>query len=444
MDTSSTTTTPTDGNGKAAVHSVWLFTDGLVNAGDTSPDVIQQKAEKLLRSCPQPVSVHTFGYGTSHNAELLRNIAEVGHGMYYYVENAEQIGEAFVECLGGLLSVVAQNLRVIIKSVPGSEVQEVYTTFKAEKVDGAWQVSISDMFAEEHRDILCRVKVNSLPMAVNEASIISCEVQYEDALADAKKECASGKCCIARPENATPLSEQVVPHILDQQRNRIKTMQVFEQARQAADCGDFSLAQNLVCAQRLAVSSSSSAPTPYTHHLIAELDGAASSFAPAVYATSGQKAILQSEGMWKNERSAGKPSQPMFRNSKQAALGAAFKPQQPTPVQQPPPPPTPQYKPFPMPPPPCASSACQPMQPPPIPFNAQQQQQQPQITLPVSLSSSASSAPAPPRQQQPQTTLPISLTSSAPQPQQQQQQAPFAFESFPTPPQQPSPVVTPC
>lgn len=39
---------------------------------------------------------------------MLLSIAEAGNGLFYYIDNPENIPESFCDCLGGLLSVAAQ------------------------------------------------------------------------------------------------------------------------------------------------------------------------------------------------------------------------------------------------------------------------------------------------------------------------------------------------
>eukprot|EP01006_Ploeotia_vitrea_P047316 TRINITY_DN67113_c0_g1_i1.p1 TRINITY_DN67113_c0_g1~~TRINITY_DN67113_c0_g1_i1.p1 ORF type:complete len:642 (+),score=149.79 TRINITY_DN67113_c0_g1_i1:96-2021(+) len=319
--TNDTNTTTTKNNN--TVHSVWLFTDGLVNAGDRSPQVITQKAQDLLSSASFPISVHTFGYGSSHNEELLRNIAEVGHGMYYFVEDAEQIGEAFVECLGGLLSVVAQKLEINLKSLPGSDVLKVYTNFKSTKTEGGWMVNIPDMFAEEHRDLLCQVRLNSLPVAVPSADIVECVVSYTNALSSTK-DTVTAKCCVSRPQEQKPLDQQLVPDVVDQQRNRVKTMQAFEEARVAADSGNMTLAKEMMMACKAAVQVSGSGATDYCADLMDDIDEAYDQFeSETVYKAKGKKKMMQTEGMWKKERAAGK-KKACFTNKTQQAMKSAF------------------------------------------------------------------------------------------------------------------------
>ena len=52
--------------------------------------------------------MYTFGYGAEHDSDLLNAIASAGNGIFYYIDNPDNIPESFCDCLGGLLSVTAQ------------------------------------------------------------------------------------------------------------------------------------------------------------------------------------------------------------------------------------------------------------------------------------------------------------------------------------------------
>ena len=50
----------------------------------------------------------TLGYGAEHDPDMLHAIANAGGGLFYYIENKDNIPDSFCDCLGGLLSVAAQ------------------------------------------------------------------------------------------------------------------------------------------------------------------------------------------------------------------------------------------------------------------------------------------------------------------------------------------------
>ena len=50
------------------------------------------------------------------SSSLLEAISTQGGGVYYYIDSNEKIPESFADCLGGLLSVVGQNLSLKLEA----------------------------------------------------------------------------------------------------------------------------------------------------------------------------------------------------------------------------------------------------------------------------------------------------------------------------------------
>ena len=68
----------------------------------------------VIQQIGRNVCVFTFGFGTDHDADMLRSIADAGNGLYYFLDDVDSIPESFCDCLGGLLSVAAQVKRDIV------------------------------------------------------------------------------------------------------------------------------------------------------------------------------------------------------------------------------------------------------------------------------------------------------------------------------------------
>jgi len=119
---------------KNDVSSIMLFTDGDANIGYvTAQDIIKATLGSKYANTPRitlnndnndnnddfllPCTINTFGFGTDHKASLLQAIAEHGRGMYAYIDKLDMISNTFAECLGGLISVVAQKKFISLLSV---------------------------------------------------------------------------------------------------------------------------------------------------------------------------------------------------------------------------------------------------------------------------------------------------------------------------------------
>ena len=55
-------------------------------------------------------TINSFGFGNDHDPELMNKISQYKDGNFYFVEKLDTVDEMFVDALGGLFSVVAQNI----------------------------------------------------------------------------------------------------------------------------------------------------------------------------------------------------------------------------------------------------------------------------------------------------------------------------------------------
>lgn len=97
------------GQDKGALRRVLLLSDGLANEGVTDLDGLADLAHQGVNSGK---GVSTFGVGLDFNEELLRTLSDVGGGNYYYIASPDDIPGIFVEELGELEDVVAQNVLI--------------------------------------------------------------------------------------------------------------------------------------------------------------------------------------------------------------------------------------------------------------------------------------------------------------------------------------------
>ncbi len=128
---------------------VLLLTDGHANRGVSGADGLKQIVQQLLTASPT-LTLTTVGYGHDHNIDLLREMATVGAGSYNIVYNLENVATTFGEVLGGLTTVVAQN--VVAQFPPGSVLRTGYAV--QTNADGVLQVRIGDVYAENEIIIL--------------------------------------------------------------------------------------------------------------------------------------------------------------------------------------------------------------------------------------------------------------------------------------------------
>ena len=219
------------------VRSVLILTDGLANQGITKTSELV----KLVQGMLEPnVSVFTFGYGSNHNVDMLRAISEVGSGVYYFVQNVDGVSIAFADCLGGLLSVVAQNINVEFFAMNGCKIKAIKTR-KSKKVVVPHQhytLELGDLYGEEERDVLIEMSMPSLPSENLESEVLKCRVSYINVL-DSSLDQVEAFAVVRRPNELTA-SDRVPDSRITQQLNRILSLEALEIATIAAEGGDLS------------------------------------------------------------------------------------------------------------------------------------------------------------------------------------------------------------
>lgn len=137
------------------------------------------------------MQVHTFGFGTEHNERLLKRVADAGSGTYYFVRGALNIAEVFADALGGLLSLCAQGIEIIVTPLHGCTVKALHTGFSKRTYVGTGGVEVThvampDLYADEVKDLVIEVTVPPAGFATaasdNTLDIVDVAVFYKDVL----------------------------------------------------------------------------------------------------------------------------------------------------------------------------------------------------------------------------------------------------------------------
>ncbi|KAF0700998.1 Aste57867_8444 [Aphanomyces stellatus] len=226
------------------VQSVLLLTDGQANEGITNVPLLVRMVEGSL---PTNVSLYTFGYGFGHDAGLLGQLAEIGRGAFYFVQNVDRVALAFADCLGGLLSVVAQNIKVECVAKAGVTIQAVKTKRHVTTIQAKTHVEIDlgDLFADETRDVLLHIQVESTtPTTKNSTNqhmmdLIEFRLRYANVLL-ARLDTTTAVVAIERPDTVTDTTRD---ELVVAQKQRVATADAMEAAQAAAARGDFSQAR---------------------------------------------------------------------------------------------------------------------------------------------------------------------------------------------------------
>lgn len=298
----------TDRKWKNPVSSIILLSDGQDNYTVNSGAASQQQTDYTLLvpfsvhrngEMGFHIPVHTFGFGADHDAASMHSISETSGGTFSFIEAESVIQDAFAQCIGGLLSVVVQQLRVEIECVDQNlRLRSIkagsYLTNLTDSKIGF--INVGDLYAEEERDFLVTVDVPVHKSGIEETSLFKVRCVYRDPNTKELvnfEEDESNEVKIQRPELIS--GELVVSMEVDRQRNRLRAAEAMAEARAAAERGDLSGAVSVLesCRRMLSETVSSQAGDRLCFALIAELKEMQERMANRrVYEASGRAYVL--------------------------------------------------------------------------------------------------------------------------------------------------------
>ncbi len=155
------------------VNRVLLLTDGQANRGITEPEALKGLCRS---STEQGITTTTIGFGPHFDEDLLRAMADAGRGSAYYVEHADQASGVFEEELEGLLSLVAQNVRVRIRPGAGAGAMKALHEYPSHSEGRDLTLEVGDLYAREPRRVLLEILLKPDATDEGDAHVADLEV----------------------------------------------------------------------------------------------------------------------------------------------------------------------------------------------------------------------------------------------------------------------------
>ncbi|XP_073063125.1 E3 ubiquitin-protein ligase WAV3-like isoform X2 [Primulina eburnea] len=295
----------TDRKWKNPVSSMILLSDGQDTYSNTSPSGASSCSDyhSLLPVSIHPdsassvrIPVHTFGFGADHDAVLMHLISETSGGTFSFIEAESVIQDAFAQCIGGLLSVIVQDLKVEVECIDPlirfNRLQSgsYKTILDSDKRKGS--IDVGDLYAEEERDFLLTIDI-PIDEFHDETSLLQVRCEYRHPVTNKIVILyAASEVKILRPLETGPL---LVSMEVDKQRNRLRSAEAMAEAKAAADQGDLTTAVSILekCRKKLSETVSSRAGDRLCLVLDAELREMQERMANRkVYETSGRAYVL--------------------------------------------------------------------------------------------------------------------------------------------------------
>lgn len=218
------------------VNRVLLLTDGQANVGLTDPKALVKKARDYA---DKGVTLTTIGVGDDFEEDLLTAMADAGKGNFYYIQNTDEIPKIFQQELQGLLSMVAHNLHISVRTPEHVKATGIlgYLPDFGETVE----IDLPDMYAYESKKLVLELQVDSLVEGIHE--LVDISLTYDDVL------CNQSNVELRVRHDVTVSAKGEV----QKDKEVLKEVELFritkvkEDAVRLADEGDFAGSQKVLC-----------------------------------------------------------------------------------------------------------------------------------------------------------------------------------------------------
>ncbi|KAL5219733.1 hypothetical protein ABZP36_024446 [Zizania latifolia] len=244
-----------------AVASVILLSDGQdtynLNNWGTSKKYNVLVPPSFKRAGERCVPVHTFGFGTDHDAAAMHTIAEETGGTFSFIENQAVVQDAFAQYIGGLLSVTVQEARIVITcSHPGVRVRSVKSGSYQSLVGAdcrAASVDVGELYADEERRFLLFVDVPVAGAEDDVTDLIKVSYTYRDTATRQPMVVAGEDAVVLRPEEAINMEPSIE---VERERFRVEATEDMAAAQEAAERGGHAAAAAILDRRQEALSRS--------------------------------------------------------------------------------------------------------------------------------------------------------------------------------------------
>ena len=237
---------------KNPITSVFLLSDGCDDDGINALDNIKN----TINSCKinEDFILNAFGFGSDHDANLMREISRIKGGNFYFIDNLSHIDECFVDALGMLFSVILKDIEFTVKvnntkPLHHMRVRKTYgDMWSYDEAEGFYRIQTKIFTLGMKKDYICELKLPACNLSMQDSrQKVLMTVEMEGLTIDGKVIEKKAELSIGllsaddqMPEDKKLNIEVLVNHL------RVKGAEKMEIARNLADANHFNSARKLL------------------------------------------------------------------------------------------------------------------------------------------------------------------------------------------------------
>jgi Ca-activated chloride channel family protein len=157
---------------RASTKRIFLFSDGLVNAGVTDTRSILRKVEDLRE---KGTTTAAFGIGADYDQTLMSAIAEVGHSDFFFIQGQEDMEKVVQIATSGFRNLFATDAEIRFTPMNMASDLQVYGQSSQANENKSIRFRIGDLRGGDTRTVLVDLK---LPGLSETLEYLSFELEY--------------------------------------------------------------------------------------------------------------------------------------------------------------------------------------------------------------------------------------------------------------------------
>eukprot|EP01102_Stenamoeba_stenopodia_P011230 TRINITY_DN3435_c0_g1_i1.p1 TRINITY_DN3435_c0_g1~~TRINITY_DN3435_c0_g1_i1.p1 ORF type:complete len:487 (-),score=141.18 TRINITY_DN3435_c0_g1_i1:140-1600(-) len=134
---------------------MFVLSDGLVNKGIKDKEALASLVQTFHER--DSIKFDSFGIGEDFDEDIMKAIADRGGSGFFYLQESEDIEPLVMKALQSVLSIVAQDARLIIQQTSGCVLTKIYGQDPASLRQ---EVKLGDLQSDNLRTLLCEFTVN--------------------------------------------------------------------------------------------------------------------------------------------------------------------------------------------------------------------------------------------------------------------------------------------
>ncbi|OMJ68299.1 hypothetical protein SteCoe_34287 [Stentor coeruleus] len=247
------------------VTSILLLSDGC----DNNTNSVNYRIEMAIKEFEPKIKglyrMHTFGYGKNHDSVVMNLMADLTNGNFYYVENESSVADAFANCMGELVALLASNIQISLTT------KACEVPFRLSKVfsnTGDTVFTMPNVFFSDKKDSVFVLEFEAVQENLVGQKIIPVEAVATFTLKNGEKtrKTAVLELLIVGNDEEVKSNENVLLEYY-----RVKGAESLNQVMELADAGKFADAINVAKISEEKISKSEVANNPKIQALIKDI-----------------------------------------------------------------------------------------------------------------------------------------------------------------------------